>query len=634
MRADTELARVEAARGRAHDGRRARLLEAVEAALCAARATGGLVDPSAATAAGRGAAGRRACAAAAPRRPDRRIEPATARPRRSGCPPGVHLDLGATGKALIADRAAARIAAARHGRLVSVGGDLATAGPAPRERLAGPRGRRPPRDRRRPAASACLRRAGDLEHDRPRAGAHIVDPRDGRPAAGPWRTASVAAATCVDANAASTAAIVLGDAAPEWLERAALPALLVAHDGATVRVAGWPEARVAVTAVLAAGTPALWYLTRGTGAVTLSCSPLSVVLGILEVERWSAPGAPRFMVAALHRSVSLLVLALLAVHVLTAVLDTFAPIRLLDAVVPFAGVYRPLWLGLGALALDVLLAVMITSLVRRRLGLRAWRAVHWLAYALWPRGRRPRARHRLGREGVVDAGPHGGLRRGRVGAIGWRLGGRGPGRRGVRAGAGARRAGGRRSRRAVGCRSGPLAPGWARRSGTPAALLAPRAVGRAAPPRLAPPRERASTAACRLAAPRAGAGTAAPSWTCACARAAARIRVRMGGAAGRGRRPRDVARARSTSGRPATPRATAAASPARRARRCAPRRRPGAAHAAARARAPARHGTGRRRPASLRGAGRRAPGCARPRPPAPAGRARTRPSAPRPSGAT
>ncbi len=72
------------------------------------------------------------------------------------------------------------------------------------------------------------------------------------------------------------------------------------------------------------------------------------------------------------------------VHIATAVMDSFAPIRLIDAVVPFTSAYRPLWLGLGAIAFDLLLAVAITSLVRRRLGYRAWRATHWLAYASWP----------------------------------------------------------------------------------------------------------------------------------------------------------------------------------------------------------------------------------------------------------
>jgi hypothetical protein len=88
--------------------------------------------------------------------------------------------------------------------------------------------------------------------------------------------------------------------------------------------------------------------------------------------------------AGLHRNISLLVVAFLGVHIATAVLDSFAPIGWLDSVIPFVSAYRPIWLGLGALAFDLLLAVVVTSLVRRRLGYPAWRAVHWLSYACWP----------------------------------------------------------------------------------------------------------------------------------------------------------------------------------------------------------------------------------------------------------
>jgi DMSO/TMAO reductase YedYZ heme-binding membrane subunit len=77
-------------------------------------------------------------------------------------------------------------------------------------------------------------------------------------------------------------------------------------------------------------------------------------------------------------------MAFLAVHVLTSVLDSFAPISLLDAFIPFAGSYRPFWLGLGAIALDLLVAVTITSVLRQRLGYGGWKAVHWLTYASWP----------------------------------------------------------------------------------------------------------------------------------------------------------------------------------------------------------------------------------------------------------
>jgi sulfoxide reductase heme-binding subunit YedZ len=132
------------------------------------------------------------------------------------------------------------------------------------------------------------------------------------------------------------------------------------------------------------GPTAYWYLARGTGVVSLLLLTASVVIGILNSERYAAPRWPRFAVDRIHRDVSLLVLAVLLVHIVTSVLDSFAPITLLDGVIPFISAYRPLWLGLGALAFDVLLAVAITSMLRRRIGFRAWRAVHWAAYASWP----------------------------------------------------------------------------------------------------------------------------------------------------------------------------------------------------------------------------------------------------------
>lgn len=134
----------------------------------------------------------------------------------------------------------------------------------------------------------------------------------------------------------------------------------------------------------AAGPSAYWYLTRATGAVSLLLLTLTVVLGVVDVERWSTAAWPRFVLDALHRNAALLALAFVTVHIITSVLDSFASIPLLDAFVPFVGSYRPFWLGLGAVALDMLLAIIISSLVRARLGYGAWRAVHWLAYASWP----------------------------------------------------------------------------------------------------------------------------------------------------------------------------------------------------------------------------------------------------------
>jgi methionine sulfoxide reductase heme-binding subunit len=133
-----------------------------------------------------------------------------------------------------------------------------------------------------------------------------------------------------------------------------------------------------------AGPSAYWYLTRATGVVALLLLSSAVVLGVLDVGRVSSPRWPRFIVDALHRNVSLLAMAFLGVHILTSVLDSFASISPLDALVPFVGSYRPLWLGLGAVAFDLLLAVTVTSLARRRMGYRGWRAVHALTYVSWP----------------------------------------------------------------------------------------------------------------------------------------------------------------------------------------------------------------------------------------------------------
>ncbi len=133
------------------------------------------------------------------------------------------------------------------------------------------------------------------------------------------------------------------------------------------------------------GGSAWWYLARGTGVVSLLLLSAVMALGLAGPLRVSLGArVPRIAVDTLHRDLSLLAVVLLAVHILTSVLDGYAPISLLDAVIPLHSAYRPLWLGLGALAFDLLLAVAATSLVRRRLGYGGWRFVHWLAYLCWP----------------------------------------------------------------------------------------------------------------------------------------------------------------------------------------------------------------------------------------------------------
>jgi DMSO/TMAO reductase YedYZ heme-binding membrane subunit len=132
------------------------------------------------------------------------------------------------------------------------------------------------------------------------------------------------------------------------------------------------------------GPSVYWYLTRASGTVSLILLTASVVIGIAAIARLSGPGVPRFVVDGVHRTASLLAVAFLAVHIVTAVLDSFASISLVDAIIPFVGSYRPLWLGLGTVAFDLLLAVAITSLIRDRMGHATWRGIHWLAYLAWP----------------------------------------------------------------------------------------------------------------------------------------------------------------------------------------------------------------------------------------------------------
>jgi thiamine biosynthesis lipoprotein len=257
FRADSSLSRLNAGAGRPVRVMPL-LFEAIAVALRAAALTDGIVDPTIGRAlilAGydrdfaliAGAPARLAATRVAGWRVVS-ADPARGTVR---IPRGVCLDLGATAKALAADRAAAAATAAVGvGVLVNLGGDLAVAGRAP----AGGWAVRVADDHRAPpeapgqalrldsgglaTSSTTVRRWGAGAH-------HIIDPRTGRPAVSPWRTVSVAAATCVDANTASTAALVLGEAAPAWLAARGLPARLVDHNGRAHAVADWPPERVA-----------------------------------------------------------------------------------------------------------------------------------------------------------------------------------------------------------------------------------------------------------------------------------------------------------------------------------------------------------------------------------------------------
>ena len=127
----------------------------------------------------------------------------------------------------------------------------------------------------------------------------------------------------------------------------------------------------------------LWYTTRATGLVALVLLSATVVLGILTAGR-ARSALPAFARAEVHRRASVLAVVFLAVHVLTAVIDTYVNIGWLAIVVPFTSSYHTFWLALGTIGADLLLAVAISSALRRHIPARTWRALHWLAYLSWP----------------------------------------------------------------------------------------------------------------------------------------------------------------------------------------------------------------------------------------------------------
>jgi methionine sulfoxide reductase heme-binding subunit len=127
-----------------------------------------------------------------------------------------------------------------------------------------------------------------------------------------------------------------------------------------------------------------WYASRATGIVALLLLTAVMLLGILVTRQGRLPGLPRFAVSGLHRNLSLLAAAFVALHVLTAVADSYVNIPLISAVVPLTSSYERFWLSLGAISLDLIVALIVTSLLRRHLSRRAWRAVHLLAYLSWP----------------------------------------------------------------------------------------------------------------------------------------------------------------------------------------------------------------------------------------------------------
>ncbi len=162
------------------------------------------------------------------------------------------------------------------------------------------------------------------------------------------------------------------------------PDILLPPEGGGLLYASITHHATGHLAIIVTSSTPLWYITRATGVVALVLLTTGMALGLLIATRFEDRHWPRFITIGLHRNMSLLALAFTAAHVLTTITDNFVPIDLQDSFIPFISPYRPFWLGLGAIAFDLLIALTVTSLLRARLGHRSWRLVHWTAYLCWP----------------------------------------------------------------------------------------------------------------------------------------------------------------------------------------------------------------------------------------------------------
>jgi sulfoxide reductase heme-binding subunit YedZ len=131
-------------------------------------------------------------------------------------------------------------------------------------------------------------------------------------------------------------------------------------------------------------TQILWFATRGSGIVSMILFSAVACLGLLAVSRAQSSAWPRFLTVELHRNLALLSVAFVGLHVVTAILDPFTSLGIAAAIIPLASSYRAVAVALGVISMELILAVVITSLLRERIGQRTWRTVHWAAYAAWP----------------------------------------------------------------------------------------------------------------------------------------------------------------------------------------------------------------------------------------------------------
>ena len=136
--------------------------------------------------------------------------------------------------------------------------------------------------------------------------------------------------------------------------------------------------------MVALTSPYLWYLARATGIVSLLLLTFVTALGIMTATRVGGRQLPRFAVAEVHRRVALMTMVFLIIHIVSTVVDTYVHVGVLAALIPFTSAYKTLWVAMGSIAFDLLLAVTISSLIRQRISHAAWRTIHWLSYLAWP----------------------------------------------------------------------------------------------------------------------------------------------------------------------------------------------------------------------------------------------------------
>ncbi len=301
-------------------------------------------------------------------------------------PEGAGLDLGGIAKGMAVDAAVARLAELGIApALVSGGGDLAVTGaPSPGGYwpigLPEAGGAAPALLRRGALATSsrsrrAWRRGGEARH-------HILDPRTGRPVRNGLRAVSVAADRCAQAEVAAKAALILGPSAgPRFLAGKGLAGLLVDDAGSRRdrRLAPEPSRGGAVSG----WGPVTWDLARAGGLVAFGLLTVSVAAGLLLSLRAASPRWPRLLTNELHGFLSMTALVFVILHVAAVWLDPFTGFGLAEILVPLASHYRPLWMALGIVALDLILAVWLSTKLRGRIGYARWRSLHYVTFAIY-----------------------------------------------------------------------------------------------------------------------------------------------------------------------------------------------------------------------------------------------------------